>query len=149
MVLVSVKQRLKTNSKIVDIFVSDKYVEGFIKYEYRLKKTQSQLTNVNIYDLETICTDKCVPYKDGLYILRKISGKFYCDKTDRDIEKCEIDFGVFKGTNYTNEMLHRNIEVKGEAKKVNKKIVENILHLLPWIWICYVSSFKYCSSTAN
>ena len=33
-----------------------------IKYEYKPKKVQSQLTNMVIYDLETFNTDEAVPY---------------------------------------------------------------------------------------
>ena len=43
-------KELKDNFKVVDSIISDKHVENFIKYEYKPKKVQSQLTNMVVYD---------------------------------------------------------------------------------------------------
>ena len=68
-------KELKDNSKIVDNGISDKHVKSYIKYEYKPKKVQSQLTNLIVYDIETFDTTKCVPYTNCIYRLSKISGK--------------------------------------------------------------------------
>ena len=44
-------EELKLNFKVVDIYISDKHDEKFIKYEYNPEKVKKfQLTNKNIYD---------------------------------------------------------------------------------------------------
>ena len=48
---------------------------NFLKSEYKLKKVQSQLTNMVVFDLVTFNTDRAVPYTFGLYRLSKMSGK--------------------------------------------------------------------------
>ena len=53
---------LKINLKVVHSVISEKHVKSFIKYEYKPKKVQSQLTNIVVYDLETSNADKAFPY---------------------------------------------------------------------------------------
>ena len=72
-------KELKDNFRVVDNVISDKHVKSFIKYEYKPKKVQSQLTNVVVYDIETFSTIKCIPYANCIYRLSKISGKYYRD----------------------------------------------------------------------
>ena len=72
-------RELKDNFKVVDNVISDKHVKIYIKYEYKPKKVQSQLTNMTVYDIETFSTIKCVPYANCFYRLSKISGKNYRD----------------------------------------------------------------------
>ena len=67
-------KELKDNFKVVDNVISDKHVKSYIKYEYKPKKVQSQLTNVIVYDIETFSTIKCVPYANCRYRISKISG---------------------------------------------------------------------------
>ena len=55
------KKELKDNFRVVDNVLSDKHVKSFIKYEYKAKKVQSQLTNMIVYDIETFNTIKCIP----------------------------------------------------------------------------------------
>ena len=55
-------KELKDNFKVVDSVISDIHVKSFVKYEYKPKKVQSQLTNMVVYDLETFNTDRVVPY---------------------------------------------------------------------------------------
>ena len=82
----AIADELKPNFKVVDSVISDKHVKSFIKYEFKPKKVQSQLTNMNVYDLETF---KAVPYASCIYRLSKISGKYNRDITRREYEKCK------------------------------------------------------------
>ena len=95
-----------------------------------LKKVQSQLTNMIVYNLETFNTDKAVPYVNCMYRLSIISGKNIRDITQREYEKCRKDCIVFKGTDRNNEMLDYVLQYKGEVKKVINKIVKYNLYLL-------------------
>ena len=94
------------------------------------------------YDLESFSTDQFVPFTVGLKKVSKVSSKNYRDKTDREIEKCKIDCGVFNGTNSINEMLHCVFEFKGEAKTVTSLLNTIFTFSSPWIKIWYVSFFK-------
>ena len=47
-------EELKKSFKVVDKIKSDKHVKSFIKYEYKPIKVQSQITDKNDYDLETL-----------------------------------------------------------------------------------------------
>ena len=40
-----------------------------------------------VYDKETFCTIKCVPYANCIYRLSKISGKYYRDISERTSKK--------------------------------------------------------------
>ena len=68
---------MKLNFNVVDNVTSDKHVKSFIKYQYKLKKVQSQLTNMIVYDIETFNTDRAVPFAIAIYRLSKLSGKLY------------------------------------------------------------------------
>ena len=65
-----------------------------------------------------------------MYRLSKILGKYYRDITDGDYKKCEKDCIVFKGTNSINQMLDHVSQFKGEARKVNEKIVKFVLYMV-------------------
>ena len=80
--------------------------------------------------MESFNTDRVVPYAFRLYKLSKISGENYRDITEGDYEKRRKECTVFKGTNCNNFMLHHILEFKGEAKKVNNKLVKYNLYLL-------------------
>ena len=82
------------------------------------------------YDLDTFNSDKAVPYASCMYRLSKISGKYNRDVTQREYEKCTEDCIVFEGTDNINKLLDYVLQFKGEAKKVNKKIVNQNLYLL-------------------
>ena len=83
-----------------------------------------------VYDLETFNTDRAVPYASCIYRLSKISGKYNRDITQRGYEKCGKHCIVFKGTDSINEMLDYVLQFKGEAKRINNKIVKYNLYLL-------------------
>ena len=123
-------KELKDNFRVVDNVISDKHVKSFIKYEYKPKKVQSQLTNVVVYDIETFSTIKCVTYANCIYRLSKISGKFYRDISEKEYQKCLNDCIVFKGLDNINKMLDYVLQFKGEPKRINNKIVKYNLYLI-------------------
>ena len=123
-------KELKDNFRVVDNVISDKHVKIYIKYEYKPEKVQSQLTNMIVYDIETFSTIKCVPYANCIYRLSKISGKYYRDISDKEYQKCLNDCIVFKGLDNINKMLDYVLQFKGEAKRINNKIVKYNLYLI-------------------
>ena len=123
-------KELKDNSKVVDNVISDKHVRSYIKYEYKPKKVQSQITNMIVYDIETFNTIKCVPYATCIYRLSKISGKYYRDISEKEYQKCLNDCIVFKGLDNINKMLDYVLQYKGEPKRINSKIVKYNLYLI-------------------
>ena len=125
-----IENELKPNFKVVDNVISDKHVKSYIKYEYKPKKVQSQLTNMIVYDIETFSTIKCVPYANCIYRLSKISGKYYRDISEKEYQKCLNDCIVFKGLDNINKMLDDVLQFKGEAKRINNKIVKYNLYLI-------------------
>ena len=60
-------KELKDNFKLVDNVIFDKHVKSYIKYEYKPKKVQSQLTNMVVHDIETFNTIKCQPYATCIF----------------------------------------------------------------------------------
>ena len=123
-------KELKDNFRVVDNVISDKHVKSYIKYEYKPKKVQSQLTNMIVYDIETFSTIKCVPYANCIYRLSKISGKYYRDISEKEYQKCLNDCIVFKGFDNINKMLDYVLHYKGEPKRYNNKIVKYNLFLI-------------------
>ena len=123
-------KELKDNFRVVDNVISDKHVKSYIKYEYKPKKVQSQLTNMIVYDIETFSTIKCVPYANCIYRLSKISGKYYRDISEKEYQKCLNDCIVFKGLDNINKMLDYVLQFKGEPKRINNKIVKYNLYLI-------------------
>ena len=125
-----IENELKPNFKVVDNVISDKHVKGFIKYEYNPKKVKSPLTNIVIYDLETLNKIRAFPYCNCIYKLSKLAGKYHRDISEQEYPKCLNDCVVFKGTDCINEMLDHVLSFKGEPTKVKNKIVEYNLYLI-------------------
>ena len=123
-------KELKDNFKLVDNVISDKHVKSYIKYEYKPKKVQSQLTNMVAYDIETFNTIKCVPYANCIYRLSKISGKYYRDMSEKEYQNCLNDCIVFKGLDIINKMLDYVLQFEGEPKRINNKIDKYNLYLI-------------------
>ena len=123
-------EEIKLNFKFVYNTTSDKHVKSLVKYEYKHEKVQSPITHKVVNDLETFNKYRAVPYAMCIYKLSKISVEYYRDITDREYEKCRINCIVFRGTDNINEMLDHVLSFKGEAKRVNNKIVENNLYLI-------------------
>ena len=119
-------KELKDNFKVIDNNISDKHVKSFIKYEYKHKRVQSQITNMIVYVLETYNTDRTVPYANCIYRLSKISDKYNRDITEREYEKCRKICIVFKGTDSIKEMLDYVLQVQGERKKS----ITNLLNII-------------------
>ena len=95
-------KELKDNFKVIDNVISDKHDKSYIKYEYKPKKVQSQLTNMIVYDIETFSTIKCVPCANCIYRLSKISGKYYRDISEKEYQICLNDCIVYKGLDNIN-----------------------------------------------
>ena len=55
-------EELKTNFKVVDKIISDKNGKSFVKNENKPQRHQSQITNTIVHDIETLNTDRAVPY---------------------------------------------------------------------------------------
>ena len=121
---------MKLNFAVVDSVRSDKHVTSFIKYEYKPKKVESQLTNMIVYDIETFNTTKCFHYANCIYRLRKVSGEHNRDISEKENEKCKKDYIVSKGLDNINEILDYVLQFKGEPKRIKNKVVKNNLYLL-------------------
>ena len=76
---------MKPNFKVVDNFISDKHLKGFIKYEYKPKNVKSLSTNITVYDLETFNEIQAAPYASGKHKVSKNSGKYYRDISEQNI----------------------------------------------------------------
>ena len=83
-----------------------------------------------VYDIETFNIDRAVPYAVCISRLSKTSGKNNQGITQREYQKCRKDCIVFKGADSINEMIDYVLQFKGEAKKVNSKVVKYNLYLL-------------------
>ena len=123
-------KNLKDNFKLVDNVISDKHIKSYIKYKYKPKKVQSQLTNMIVYDIEAFNTIKCVPCANCIYGLSKISGKYYRDLSEKEYQKCLNDCIVFKGLDNINKMLDYVLQFKGEPKRINNTVVKYNLYLI-------------------
>ena len=129
---VSFKQAFREfdeNFKIVDNLITQENVNSHFKYEYIPKKIDSHPTNFIVYDLETHNTDRARPYNMTFYRLSKIAGRY-----DRDPTKDELDKSIkymisFAGDDCIEKSLNFLLKIKGEERKVNKKIVEYNLQM--------------------
>ena len=59
-----------------------------------------------------------------------MTGKYYRDISDKEYQKCLNDCVVFKGLDNINNMLVYISQYKGEPKRINNKIVKNLLYLI-------------------
>ena len=80
---------LKDNFKIVDSFITEENVNSHFKNEFIPKNIYSHLTNFIVYDLETHNTDRARPYCISFHRLNKIAGRYNCDLTPYEIDKCK------------------------------------------------------------
>ena len=71
---------------------------------------------MNIYDLETYNKDRVVPYGCCIYKLRKISGNYNRDITEKGYQKSVNDCIVFKRSNCINDMLDHILSFNRETK---------------------------------
>ena len=91
--------------------MSDNHVKSVIKYEYRPKIVQSQLTNNINYGLETYKKDRVIPNCSCIYKTSKISGIYNRDISEKEYQKCQNDCAVFKGNDCINEMLDHDLSL--------------------------------------
>ena len=95
-----------------------------------LKRVQSPLTNIVVYDLEIFNRIRAVPYCSCIYKLSKNSGKYHRDISEQEYQKCLKECVVFKGTGCIIEMIDHVLSFKGEPKKIKNKIVEYKLFMI-------------------
>ena len=65
----------------------------------------------------------------SFYRLSKLTGRYNCDLTPYEIDKCKNDTFVFDGDDCIIKALDFSLKFKGEARKVKNKIVEYNLQL--------------------
>ena len=122
-------KELKDNFEIVDLFskcITEEIVKDHFKYEFTPTKIESHLTNFFVYDLETRKTDKARPYNMTFYRLSNLAGRYNCDLTPYEIEKCKNETLVFDGDNCVNNALVFLLKTKGEERKVIIKLLNII-----------------------
>ena len=87
------------------------------------------MSNFIVYDLEAHITDRTRPYVICFYRLRKLAGRYNCDLTLDEIEKCKKDTIAFDGDDCVEKALDFCLKLKGEERKIKNKIVEYNLQL--------------------
>ena len=122
-------RELKDNFKIVDNYITEENVNAYFKYEFIPKKIESHLTNFIVYDLETHNTNRARPYNMTFYRLSKIAGRYDRDPTFEELQKSINDTIASSGDDCINNALNYLFKLKGEERKVNKKIVEYNLQM--------------------
>ena len=90
-------KELKDNFKIVDKFITEENNNSHFKYEFIPKKIEPHLTNFVVLDLETHNLDKARPYCISFYRLTKSAGRYNCDLSQYQSEKCKNDTFVIDG----------------------------------------------------
>ena len=80
-------EELKSNFKKVDNFITEENVKSPFKYEFIPTKTDSPVTNLFVYDLETHYTDQAGPFAISFCRLSKVAAKNIRDLTPFEIEK--------------------------------------------------------------
>ena len=124
-----IKNELKDIFKIVDNYITEENVKSHFEYIYTPKEIESHLTNFIVYDLETHNTDRARAYVFCFYRLSKVSGRYNRDLTPDELEKCKKDIIAFDGDNCVSKALDFYLKLKGEEKRVRKKVVEYNLQL--------------------
>ena len=123
-------EELKDNFKIVDDFIIEENVKSHFEYIYTLKKIELPLTNFIVYDPETHNTDRTRPYIFCFYRLSNLAGRYNCDLTPDEIDKCEKDTIAFDGDNCVEKALDFCLKLKREEYKDRKgKVLEYNLQL--------------------
>ena len=123
-------KELKDNFKIVDNFITEENVKSHFEYIYKSKKIESHLTNFLVYDLETHNTDRARPYVFCFYRLSKLAGRYNCDLTSDEIDKCKKDTIAFDGDDCVEKASDFCLKLKGEAYRDSKgKVLESNLQL--------------------
>ena len=95
----------KDNFQMVDKYITEENVNSHFDYILKPKKIESHLTSFVVYDLETHKTDRARPYNMTFYRLGKISGRFNCDLTQEEINRCKKGTLVFDGDNCISNAL--------------------------------------------
>ena len=82
---------------MVDSYITEENFDSHFKYEFIPNKVESHLTNFVVYDLETHNTDRARPYCISFYRLSNFTGKYNCDLSQYELEKCKNDSFVVDG----------------------------------------------------
>ena len=72
------------------------------------------------YDLETRNTDRATPYVFCFYRLSNLAGRYICDLTPRELEKCKNDTIAFDGDNCVVNASDFPLKLKGDERKMIK-----------------------------
>ena len=122
-------KELKDNFKVVDNYITEENFKSHFKYDFIPKKIDSHLTNFNVFDLETLNTDRAKPYDMTFYRISKIAGRYERDPTQEELKKSINDTFSFEGDNCIGDVLDFLKKFKGEERKIKNKIVEYNLQL--------------------
>ena len=85
------------------------------------------MTNFIVYDLETHNTNRAKPYALSFYRLSKVSARYERDQLFEELNKCRKDAIVFEGDICFESALDFCLKLKGDERKVKKKVGENNL----------------------
>ena len=116
-------RELKDNFKMVDNFITEENVNSHFKYEFIPKKIESHLTYFIVYDHETHNTDRARPYYMTFHRLCKLAGGYERDPTQEELQKSIEDTIAFAGDNCIGNALDFCLKLKGEERKVKKKLL--------------------------
>ena len=120
---------MKDNFKTVDVYITEENVNSHFKYEFILKKIDSNLTSFTVHDIETHKTDKTRQYCISFYRLTKLAGKYSRDLTPYEVDKCKKDTLVFDGDNCVTNASDFCLKLKREERKFKNRSVEYNLQL--------------------
>ena len=120
---------LKDNFKMVDNYITEENVNYHFIYELSPKKIASHLTIFFVYDLETHNTNGARPYDMTFYRLSKIAGRYERDPTQEELQNSIDDTIAFAGDICIGNSLDFCLKLKGDERKVQKKINEYNLQI--------------------
>ena len=86
---------MKDTFKIDDNYTTEENVKLYVDYTNQPKKIKSHLTNFIVYDLEKHNNDRMRPCVFCYYRLSKLAGRYKCDITPYEIQKCKKDTIAF------------------------------------------------------
>ena len=87
---------------------------------------EPQLNNVIVNDLETCSQNQVVPYCVSLFRLSRVTHLYNRDLANKEHEKCKKDTIVFEGECCFEKLMVWLSGLKGEPRKVGKKMLSII-----------------------
>ena len=76
-----------------------------------------------VYGLSFFDTDRAFADALCIYRLSKIPCKYCPDKGDQELEKCQKEYIVFKGTASIKDLLDYVLQFKAELKRVDNTLL--------------------------